>query len=343
MTEETAAVTETPAPTETETMEALYDKLASGGISDEGEVPQEEAAEPQEAEAVSDTAGAEEDAAAEAEPEPVETPSDLPASLKDKWAEIPESAREAVLADRRAMAGKMADLGRVATVARPVYDVILEAAKEIPTMQGMTPQAIAQDVFKMAKIQGQLAADPVRTLLGVAQQYGALDGMRQALAGQAPTAQGADAVAMAREINSLRQQLASVADPQAIEQRIEQTLTARETGRIVEEYAAQKPFWGDVEGVMPQFIAIAQQSGRLTSPKDILDAAYDMAVYANPDLRAKATAPAPAQAQPDQKLAEAQKKALSVNVTSKSAGKSREMTTAERMSDLYDKLVADKK
>jgi hypothetical protein len=265
----------------------------------------------------------------------IEAPTDLPASIKAKWAEIPEEAREAVLASHRAMAGKLTEQGRVTQAAKPVYDVLVQAAREIPSMQDMTPAQIAADVFQMARVQGMLNTDPVGTLLQIAQEHGALDALAARFGGQAPQAD----TGLAKHIQALQAQIAQLADPSLVDRRVEQTLAQREITRTVEEYASAKEHWADVEPILPQFIAIATQGqGDGASAKDILDAAYDMAIHAIPALRAKVTAAtAPAT---DPRLTAAQMKAKSVNVVSRPSGNARPQTEREAMAAVWDKYRA---
>ena len=344
MTEQLAAVGQTPAPSEDDAMGAVWDKLTATPIEPDPETEQEEqpdAVQQEEAEEVVADApeGEAEQEAATEEQEPEakpEAPTDLPASIRAKWGDMPEDAREAVLNSHRDLTRKMADQGRVVQAAKPVFDVLVQAAQEIPTLKDMTPAQIAGDVFKMAQIQGQLAQDPVRTIMGIAKQYGAIEGIRQAISGEGQTDAARENVALVQEIRQLRAQLQSAASPDAIDQRVSQTLTTRETERMVAEYAAQKDHWADVEPVIPQVIPIAQQRlGAGASPKDVLDLAYDMAIHAIPDLRAKVSAaPAP---KPDLARTAAQLKAKSVNVTSTTTGKPRPQTEEERMGAIWDK------
>ena len=346
MTDQPAAVDQTPAPSEMDEMGALFDKLTASGIDPEPE-PQEGETDglrqEEEAEGLTEQAAAEPDqqeAAADPKPEAVEAPTDLPSSIRAKWATMPEDARDAVLSSHRDLNRRMAEQGRVVQAAKPVFDVLVEAAQKIPTMRDMTPAQIAQDVFRMAQIQGELAARPVETLLGIARQYGALEGMKQALAGQAQSQAAQENVALVQEIRQLRAQLQNSANPEAIDQRIQQSLTVRDTERMVSEYAAQKEHWGEVEGLMPQFIPIAQQRlGAGASARDVLDQAYDMAIHAIPDLRTKATAPAPAQARPDPARMQAQLKAKSVNVKPAAPSNPKPLTERQAMEQAYDRLM----
>jgi len=314
-------------PSEDDAMSALYDKLTAAGVTEE---PPEQEAEAdglqQEAQAEEVTNEAEPtgeeapEAPAEGAEGKPEAPTDLPAAIRAKWADMPEEAREAVLTSHRDLTRKMADQGRVVQASKPVYDVLVRAAQEIPTLADMTPAQIAADVFKMAQIQGQLNADPVNTLLSIARQYNAVDAMKAALEKPSEPAKPIPPA------------------PDDIERLVRQTLTTRETERMVMEYAAQKEHWSSVEGVIPQMIPIAQQKlGEGASPKDVLDFAYDMAIHAIPDLRAKVAAPVSTQAQPDPARTAAQLKAKSVNVKSSSPAKPRPQSEEERMAAVWDK------
>jgi hypothetical protein len=342
---DTPAAVETPA-SELDAMGAIFDKLTADGIEPEPvtEEPQDGVQEEKAEEVTQDETSAEAEEAETQEQKPapsVEAPTDLPASIRAKWADMPEEARDAVLSSHRDLTRKMADQGRVVQASKPVYDVLVQAAQEIPTLKDMTPAQIAADVFKMAQIQGQLAANPVQTLLGIAKQYGALEGIQQALQGQAPSQAAQDNIALVQEVRQLRAMLQNTADPQAIDQRIQQTLTVRDAERMVAEYAAQKEYWGEVEPIMPTFIPMAQQMlGAGASQQDVLDAAYDMAIHARPDLRTKVSAPAkPAQAQPDPKRTQAQLNARSVNVKPAAPSQFKPKNERDAMSQAYDRLV----
>jgi hypothetical protein len=84
---------------------------------------------------------------------------------------------------------------------------------------------------------------------------------------------------------------------------------------------------------------MAQQGqGDGASAKDILDAAYDMAIHAIPALRAKVTAAAAPATDP--RLTAAQMKAKSVNVVSRPSGQGRELSEREAMGAVWDKYRA---
>ncbi len=144
-------------------------------------------------------------------------------------------------------------------------------------------------------------------------------------------------MALAQEIKSLRAQLQQAADPNMIDQRISQSFASREVENTVSTYAATKEHWAAVEPVLPMMIPMAKaRLGEGASAQDVLNAAYDMAIHADPDLRAKVTVAATAPAQPDPARTAAQRLAKSVNVTSR-PGTARTLTEDQALGAIWDK------
>jgi hypothetical protein len=180
----------------------------------------------------------------------------------------------------------------------------------------------------------------VNTIFSVAQQYGALDGLRQKLGGAEPGQASQDNAAMAQHVKRLEAQVAQFT-PERLQEMILSAISTNETEKIVSGYET-RDHWQDAVGLIPAMIPVVQQRlGEGASITDILDAAYDMAVHANPDLRAKVTAAAKAPAAHDPKRTEAARKAKSVNVVATSSGKARELSDRDRMLAVYNKLTAE--
>ena len=94
---------------------------------------------------------------------------------------------------------------------------------------------------------------------------------------------------------------------------------------------------------MPLYIRHVMERGLAEGPKAILQKAYDMAINANPDVRAKVRA-AEAKAtagNPDPKKAAAVRNAVSINVKSSTTGKERAVTEEEAMASAYDRAMAN--
>lgn len=305
-------------------MAAIYEKHMSGEADADAPVIEGEAEIAPEGEA---------DAQVPQAPVVSEPPSELPASVKAEWANMTPAMQEAVKSSHIDMGRRMTEMGRVVQGAKPVYDVLIEAARTIPTMENLTPAQIAKDVFTTAQMLGAMRTNPVETLLQVAQQYGALDGLVARLQGQPVNNTGSQ---MAEENRQLRAHISQNYSEQAIQARIDQgikqALDFQASEAMVDKYAGQQEFWGDVYPYIPQMIAIVQQNKPNASPQDVLAEAYDMAVHANPATRAKAAAKAP-----DPALQKAQRVATSVNVKSVPNGKVRYASEDEALAAIWDK------
>lgn len=293
--------------TTTAEMNAVWDKLTADGIEDEA-VGDEGAPIPP---AVEEKP--KEEAKAEDAPAAQPAPADLPHAMKAHWDKIPEDAREGVLASYRELTGKLSSHGRQLQQfqgAAPIIDVLQEAVRSDPNLAGMAPAQVAQDVFRLAQLQSRLTSDPLGVIMEVAENYGALDQLRAHLAGQPiPAAQ------QRTDLGNIRQQVQQLTNPDAIGHIVEQALARRDGTSMVTEFAAQAPHWAAVEDVLPDFLPMAKARMPGAGHKEVLQAAYEMACYADPSIRAKLTAaPAPVTASPA--MTAAQKNAKSVNIVS---------------------------
>ena len=321
MSEQNAAVDETPAD-ETDALGAIYDKLTAESPVEETEqtpAPAETAQEVPAAEAVE------------------EAPTDIPAALRQHWGAIPKEARDAALSWQRDAGRKLAEQGRLVNGVKPVVDVLNRAVREIPSLSKMKPEEVARDVFEGAKMVAAIRANPVPNILNLAKQHGALDALKAHLAGQ-PAETGQQTVQLMQEVRALKQQLAAATDPNRTTQAVSQILAQRDTENFVTSFAAEKQEnWAQVEPFIPNMIPLAKRSlGESASAQDVLAMAYDMAVYAHPDLRAKTLAAAQAPAGSDPARTAAQRAAKSVNVTSQ-PGKPAPVSEKAAMAAVWDK------
>jgi hypothetical protein len=327
MTEQNAAVEQTPA-TEVDALGAIYDKLTTESPIEEAEPAATTEPEPQP-----------EKVAPVADPVVEEAPSDLPAPIKAKWGALDKEARDAWLARDRDFGRKLAEQGRLVNGVKPVVDVLSRAVKEIPGLQKMRPDEVARDVFEGAKMVAAIRQNPVANILNLARQHGAEEALKAHFAGQPATQTAQQNIELAREVRALKQQLAQVADPGRVMQAVEQRLQMRDAENILTSFARERAEnWAAIEADMPYHVAKAKQRlGQSASAKDVLDLAYDMAVNANPDLRAKITAAAQAPATSDPARTAAAKAAKSVNVTSQPSNGGRQMSERQQLAAIYDK------
>jgi len=324
-----ALVTETALPEQVASSEpsepdygAAYDRATSEDPVEAAEAPQE-APEPE---------AAPEQPAQEA----VDAPTDVPVALRKHWSALPDEARDAVLSSQREMSRKLSDMGRQVQGISPIRDVLVSAAKDIPALMNMRPEEVAQEVLSLAKISGDFRTKPLETFISLAQQHGMVDALRQALGGNAQGAQ--ESAALQNEIRTLKQQLSRAADPEFIREQVSAVTQQERVLSDVQAFAEQQEHWAEVESFMPKVIPLLREAMPDASGKDVLARAYELALQTyRPDLKAKAQAAVEAAAQPDPERIQAALKAKSVNVTSRTSGKTRELSEDEAYAAVYER------
>ena len=250
------------------------------------------------------------------------TLTELPRVVRDAWPDIPEAARSAILTSQQDMGRKLAEQGRLVQGIAPIRDVLVDAAKSIPSLKDMKPGEIASQVMTLADYAGQFNDKPVETLMALAEKHGAVDGLREALSG---TTQ-----------NSSQPSL----DPRQIEGLVETVVERTDMRKSVNDFAAKADHWPAVEKEMPRFVMAAQQLAPESSPADILDLAYEMAVeWLVPPEKAKPTEAATlAATDVDPEKTQGALNAKSVNVKSRPNGKGRTLSEDEELAAVYSKM-----
>jgi len=302
---------------------------------------------PENADPARDSNEGEEEATAEASPDG--PPAHLPQAIKSEWQNIPEGARKEMARLTQEWDRKFGEIGgqlRNLETVKPIADKLTQATQNFPQFQGMSPDQLADGAVQLAAVQAALEQNPVETILQVAQQYGGLPHVHQRLTGQEMPQDAADAQAMRAQIAQLERQLqqAQSSTPDLVQTQVSQALEAQRTEQAIEAFAQSKPYFGEVEPLMPQFVTIAKEMQPEASITDVLEAAYDMAVNALPEVRAKAQAASEAKkataAAGDPERAEKAKRAASINVKSTSNGKVRTPSEEEAMAAAYDRMMA---
>lgn len=278
-------------------------------------------------------------------------PAHLPQALKAEWEKMPEVARAEVAKLTTEWDRKFGEIGKQYGAVKPIADKIMGAATQFPEFKGFTADQIADGALQLAAVQARLERGPesaVSTIMEVAKAYNVLPLLAQAFGQQGQQGDGQQVAQLQQHIARLEQQIARSANPEFIREQITSTMTERETETVVRAFAAKdgvKDYWADVEAQIPRFIQVVQgdPASQEKSVEEILTEAYDMAINALPDVRAKvraAEAKATA-AQPDPKKTEAAKRAASINVPSTTSGKERVMTEDELLAAAYDRKMAN--
>ena len=337
MTEETAAIAPVEGITDSsDDMDAEYSAAFAKATGGE---PVEEDVTETEGEAVE---AAEE--APEAAKEPVVAsppPTELPNGVKSVWGDIPQAARDAIIESQRELSDKLANQGRFVQALNPIKDVLTRAAQEIPNLMNMRPEQVASEIMVLAKISKELEEKPVETLMGIVQKRGLGAQMAAALGGQsAPDTKYV--TDLQNEVRTLQRKLEQVSDPNYLRTQVSQYTAETQAESLVTEFAATVEHWGEMEPQIPTYIPIVRSElGPNASAKDVLKAAYELAVQRRmPETKAKTPPVDEAKVVNDPKKTEAAIKAKSVNVSSTTVGKQREMTEDEILSSAYRRAVA---
>ncbi|TIW63034.1 MAG: hypothetical protein E5V48_02630 [Mesorhizobium sp.] len=263
-------------------------------------------------------------------------------AVKDAWGKAPPELRAFVAAREQELQGRLSDHGRQMSAFKPLQEVLEKNGKYFDPNTGakidgkvVTP---AQAVEYLFNVQRDMDANPIPTIMSIIDRYGIRDKVAAAF-GQ--TVQQGESE-LRQEIAGLKQMLASVGNPASIDDRINQRLQERDQQHTAAEeltrLSADKPLYSEIpETDMVESIHKARRKlGDAASKEAVFNMAYDMAVHADPDLRAKAAAAKPA-APKDAGKVEAAKRANGVNIPSTQSGKARVLTEDEELAAVFDR------
>lgn len=288
-----------------------------------------------------------EDAAGEISTPPVDVP--LPTNWKGKeelWGKIPDDIRSEVAEHAAGLHKTLSEQGRVLASMRPYNEVATKYQDYFNGAKGTWKPAEAFDA--LMEVQASIDTNPVETILGIAEKYGVTADLVARLGGQAGGAEGQAAQPdqqvdrLLNRIADLERTIKESADPSKIDARISAKLmeenTFSETKALINRVSADMPLYAEVETDLKSFIPMAwEKLGETASQEAVLKRAYDMAVNADPDLRAKATALKTSAVAPDPKRVEEAKRANATNLRSTSTGKPREASEEELLGAVFDK------
>jgi hypothetical protein len=350
-------VADTPAPTEAQSEDAVlaatFDRLVTNNGADRGEGGKFTTPDGKEAPVGGEAEAGGEQGVDRAPPSPAATPAPahLPQNIKGLWDGMSEDARKAWAAHVTETDRKFGEQGKVLGQIKPFHDEFAAAMSKFPEFKSLTPTEMAAGAVRLAGVQLAMNKNPVGTILEVAKQFNVMDKLAQVFGGQgkpaAPGDQGQLVASLERKIAGLEAELKASSNPEKLRETVSATIDQKmkwnEAASAFAEWSKDLPHYADVEATLPTFVKmVIEQKGLARPPKEILAEAYDMAINANPEVRAKvraaeATATA---ANQDPKRAEAAKKAASINVKPSATGKERVLTEDEILAATYDRVRA---
>lgn len=295
-----------------------------------------------------DQAGAEvagETPDSERQVQPVALPPNWPKDKAEAFSAIPEAARGPVQEVLQGLHAKMSDQGRALSQFRDIEPIIADMKATYGQFFQENSQTPASAIATLYSIQKGMDADPMSTWWSVAEKYNLIPQLAQRFTqagqppGAIPQAPTPDPAAMLRQVE---QRFASMLSPERLEQQISSVMSKTQTQESISRFSQEKPLWSEVEGTLPTFIEIARDQQPDATPMALLEAAYDMAVHANPATRAKilnVALPATIQNSDASRAAKA-KAANQINVKTTSNGKAKARTDDEVYGEAWDRVTS---
>jgi hypothetical protein len=254
-------------------------------------------------------------------PEPVkempQPPQSWTAEAKAEWVNAPDKIRAEVLKREQDMHQALTRHDGELRLGRDMKEIV---TPYLPIIQaeGGTPQTAVRDLLNTAYVLRTGSAEQKRALiLNTAKQYGVDLGVQEENEYVDPTI-----AQLQREIEQLRQ----IANPQAIESRLRERLESDKVHSDIAAFAAN-PANVHFETVKPVMGALLQSH----QAKDLQEA-YDMACYANPQIRSTLEAAKQAELEAKRKQEIAQKKRAASSITGSPAVPSNSRVTNPKSS-----------
>ncbi len=268
----------------------------------------------------------------------------LPSSWRGKedlWAKVPAELKGDLRAHQEELHKTLSQQGQLISAYKPLSDVISNYKEYFGGERGnYKPHEAVEYLFSL---QRGMDENPMETLLTIADNYELRPELAKMFGGTGggPADENSSGVLLAK-ISQLENTIRSMGDPSQIDRHITKKLTEeRELGNVndlISRVSKDMPLYDQIpEPDLVTFIHFAKQKlGSSASQEAVLQRAYDMAVNADPDLRAKAAALKTAAAGDPERVAAA-KRANQANLRSTSTGRTRELTEEEELGAVYDK------
>ena len=258
--------------------------------------------------------------------------------MEETWGKIPPELRESIKAHEDKIHQTLSQQGQALSAYKPLSDVFGEFQEYFNGERGSyKPDEAVRFLFGL---QRGMDSNPVETLLQIADTYDLRPKLAEMFGGQGGGASNESA--LLAKIGQLENTIRGFGDPSRIDERITQKLKEdrvfTEVDQMTSRVSKEMPLYDQIpESDLVSFINLAwQKLGNSASPEAVLKRAYDSAIHADPDLRAKAAALNAAAAGDPERVAAA-KRANDANIRSTSSGKTRQLTDEEALGAVYDK------
>lgn len=260
----------------------------------------------------------------------------LPANwngMDEDWAKIPPDVQAKIAVREQELHNRMSDQGRQISTYKPLWDVVdqnkdLMEGRQMPDGREITP---AHGVAFLLAAQRAFDENPIAALLDMADRAGVRQHLAAVVTGQAQ---------VPRTQPQPQQPGVVPADVERIvKEALNEDAAAKAANEELSRLSKDKPLYAAIpeEDMVHSIHKARKRLGDAASKEAVFNMAYDIAVNADPDLRAKAAAGKKAAADNAKRVDEA-KRANGVNVTSTQSGKGRSLTEDELLERAYDEI-----
>lgn len=278
----------TPAPVVTEqspsssiedTMSSVWDKMnpaRDGDVKFASDNPVTEGADN-----AADATEEKNDQPSETAPEPVkpsaiEAPNSWSAEMKAKFGSLPPETQQYIAEREREAHTAITQKGEQIKAFEPIRQA-LDQNREVFIKNGVTE---AEAISKYVAADRFLESNPVEAIKWLAEGYGV--DLRQFANGNPQQDQSQQP---SGEVLQLRRELAEIKNSLTARERSEQQAQTATVAQTIEKFASDNPYFSEVEDELMGLIPVIKSKEPSLSYNEVLQKAYDRAVYANPDVR----------------------------------------------------------
>lgn len=338
-------------------MGAAFDRIMTNNGSDRGDggrfvSPNGQGSDTSSAATGDDGAGADAGAAAATANLAAPAPAHLPQGIKAIWGKLDATDQAEFGKFVKEQDSKFGDVGAQLREMKPFHDEFSNAMRTYPEWKNVPPAELARAAIQLAAVQAEMDRGPesaVKTILEIAQTYKVLPALAQVFAADGEgVANGAGQGNSGQIIAGLEAKIAKLeaklGNPDTIRTEVSKMKAEMDATDAFAAFIKDKEHIDSVLPDLPRFVdmVLEKSKGQRRPYADVLADAYDMAINANPEIRAKvrASEARATAANPDPKRTEAARKAASINVRPNANGKEKAMTEDEAFAAAYERATA---
>jgi hypothetical protein len=254
------------------------------------------------------------------------------------WAKIPADIKADIKNHEDKLHQTLSQQGQHLATFKPVGEAINKYAEYFDGRRASHEPAKA--IEYLFGLQRGMDDRPLETIMQVIDTYELRPTLAKMFGGGEGQGQGNEQ--LLAEISELKSTIRNLADPSKIDAQISRKFDERqqlsEVNDVISRVSKDVPLINEVSDDDLAFFVVKSRAklGDAASADAVLRAACDMAINADPDIRAKAAALKSAVDNEPDKVAAA-KRANSTNIKSTSTGKARELTEDEELGNVWDK------